>query len=138
MTSYSWQVGDGIVQKLEVDFSAKRTAIYLTRWVGPTAEEEEKITILFTGVALQNFKDFSTFNLFSDMEEATDAKEFWHLYSDWLERNKNYQSRGVLENIAADTSLRYFSVEASHGVDGFIICKDLLISTQGKSRYYHS
>jgi hypothetical protein len=128
MNSLSEQVHDGIVQKFELDFQTKCTTILLERWFDEA--KPERISVQFIGVALQDFKDFNTFNLFSDINEATNAKEFWGWYSEWLERNKNYQSAGVLENIAADTSLRYFSIEASSGFDGFVICKDLLIVTQ--------
>jgi hypothetical protein len=128
MNSYSEQVHDGIVQKFEVDFKTKCTTIQLERWFdGP---KPECISVQFTGVELQEFKDFNTFNLFSDINEAADANEFWRWYGKWLERNKNYQAVGVLENIAADASLRYFSIEASSGLDGFVICKELLITTQ--------
>lgn len=127
MSFRSEQVGDGIVKNLEVDFKAKQTTIYLERWAGEVLEE---ITVLFTGVELQDFKDFSTFNLLHDIEEAAHPTEFWRWYSEWLERRKNYISTGVLENIAADASLRYFSIEAGWGFDGFVICKDLLISTK--------
>ena len=128
MSLRSALVGDGIVQKFEVDFQAKQTTVSLKRWVDEP--EPERIRVQFSGVELQDFKNFNTFNLFSDIEEAADAKEFWQWHSEWLERNRNYQSRGVLENSAADTSLRYFSIEASSGFDGFVICKDLLIVTQ--------
>jgi hypothetical protein len=127
MSSRSKQVGDGIVKKLEVDFKTKQSTVYLERWAGEVLEE---ITVLFTGVELQDFKEFSTFNLLHDIEEATDPTEFWRWYSEWLERRKNYIPGDVLENIAADTALRYFSIEAGWGFDGFVICKDLLISTQ--------
>jgi hypothetical protein len=128
MSSRSEQVGDGIVQRFEVNFKTKQTSILLERWFdGP---EPEQVIVRFTGVELQDFKDFNTFNLFSDITEAANPQEFWRWYSEWLERNKNYQSAGVLENIAADTSLRYFSIEASGGLDGFVICKDLLITAQ--------
>ncbi|GAB3636016.1 hypothetical protein GCM10027422_16060 [Hymenobacter arcticus] len=126
MSFRSEQVGDGIVQKLEVNFNAKQTTIYLERWSG---EEVEQITVLFIGVELQDFKEFGDFNLLHDIEEAADPVEFWRWYSEWLERRRNYISTGVLENIAADASLRYFSIEAGYGFDGFVICKDLLIST---------
>lgn len=116
------------MQKFAVDFKTKCTTILLERWFdGP---KPAQITVQFIGVALQDFKDFNRFNLFSDISEAADAKAFWRWYSDWLERNRNYQSVGVLENIAADASLRYFSIEASSGLDGFVICKELLITTQ--------
>ena len=127
MSFRSEQIGDAIVQKLEVDFNAKRTTIYLERWAG---EVLAQITVLFTGVELQDFKEFSTFNLFQDIEEAVNSAEFWLWYSEWLARRRNYISVGVLENIASDASLRYFSIEAGWGFDGFVICKDLLISTQ--------
>ena len=128
MNSCSEQVGDGIVQKFEVDFKTKSTTILLKRWLDDS--NSEQVTVQFLGVEFQDFKDFNAFNLFSDINEADDAKEFWRWYSEWLERNRNYQSVGVLENIAADTSLRYFSIEASHGLDGFVICKELLITAQ--------
>jgi hypothetical protein len=117
-----------MVQEFEIDFQTKQITILLERWLdGP---KPERISVRFTGVALQDFKDFNTFNLLSDIEEAADAKEFWRWYSDWLERNRNYQAVGVFENIAADASLRYFSIEASSGLDGFVICKELLITVQ--------
>ena len=126
--SRSELVGDGIVQKFEADFKTKCTTILLERWFdGP---KPECINVQFRGVALQDFKDFNTFNLFSDINEAADAKEFWRWHGEWLERNKNYQVAGVLENIAADASLRYFSIEASSGLDGFVICKALLITSK--------
>jgi hypothetical protein len=128
MSFRSEQVGDGMVQKFAIDFQTKEITILLERWLnGP---EPERISVRFTGVALQDFKDFNTFNLLSDIEEAADAKEFWRWYSDWLEGNRNYQAVGVFENIAADASLRYFSIEASAGLDGFVICKELLITVQ--------
>ena len=128
MSFRSEQVGDGMVQKFEIDFQTKQTTILVERWLaGP---EPERISVWFTGVALQDFKDFNTFNLLSDIEEAADAKEFWRWYSDWLERNRNYQAVGVIENIAADASLRYFSSEASAGLAGFVSCKELLITVQ--------
>ncbi|WP_223649718.1 hypothetical protein [Hymenobacter psoromatis] len=74
MSFRSELVGDGIVQKLEVDFKTKQTTISLERWAG---EILEQIAVLFTGVELQDFKEFGTFNLLHDIEEATDATEFW-------------------------------------------------------------
>jgi len=130
MSSRSEQVGDGIVKKLEVDFNTKQTIICLKRWAG---EVLEAITVLFIGVELQDFKEFSTFNLLHDIEEAVDPAEFWRWYSEWLARRKNHIPGEVLENIAANTALRYFSIEAGWGFDGFGIRKDLLIATKNHS-----
>jgi hypothetical protein len=47
-----------MVQKFAIDFQTKEITILLERWLdGP---EPERISVRFTGVALQDFKDFNT------------------------------------------------------------------------------
>lgn len=125
MKSYSEQVGDGRVEQLLIDFKAKKTTIVLGRWTD--ADVAEKIVIEFTGVELQNFKEFNTFNLFHSIDEASDSAEFWQWNEEWLRLNRNYTAVGVLEAIEADHLLRYFAIEAGCGFDGFVICKDFVI-----------
>lgn len=74
MESYSQEVGDGMVQKLDINFKAKRTTLLLERW--GDEEEPEQITVLFVGVELQDFKDFSGFNILHDVEEAESPAQF--------------------------------------------------------------
>jgi hypothetical protein len=120
---------DGIVHRLAIDIESKQTQLVLKEWDYPHEGIHTVSTLTFNEVAWQNFTGLSEFNCLFSVEVTDNFDEFHKYEQEYLNKMKNYFSTGTLENIQADTTLKYYWLNASHGLDGFIICKELSIST---------
>jgi hypothetical protein len=125
--SYSEFVGDGIVQKLEIDFEQKSTLLLLHRW---SDGELEIVAVRFEQVLLQHFEGASDSNVVFDLEESQDKGLFRHQWGEYLKRQEKYLSSEVLLRITNDPAARIFYLTASCGLEGFIICIGFELSPQ--------
>jgi hypothetical protein len=125
MKSYSVETGDGIIQDFSISFKEQQTSFVLERW---EYDNLERITLLFTGVVLQDFEYFSGFNCISDIGETSDATEFQPYWQVYLAKWQKHVTR-QLAKIAQGGPWRYFFISTSGGLDGFIICKDFQLTT---------
>ncbi|TVT42736.1 hypothetical protein FNT36_01180 [Hymenobacter setariae] len=125
MKSYSVETGDGIIQDFSISFKEQKTSFVLERW---EYNNLERITLIFTGVVLQDFEYFSDFNCISDIGETSDAVEFQPYWQAYLDKWQKHVKRHLAE-IAQGASWRYFFISTSGGLDGFVICKDFELTT---------
>jgi hypothetical protein len=128
LTSLDPNFHDGIVQDLVVDFQLKQTRLTLKQWRENNDGGYLLSELIFTGVAWQDFKNFSTFNCIWGIEISDTYADFEKNQKEYLDQMRNYFAVGELENIKADTSLKYYYFTSSAGFDGFVICKNLLVT----------
>jgi hypothetical protein len=108
-----------------VDIEAKYTQLVFKQWNWPNDAFYTISALTFNGVAWQHLHDFAEFNCLFNIEVADSFAEFAEYEKEYLFKMKNYFSVGKLESIQADVSLRYYWLNSSYGLDGFIICKSL-------------
>ncbi len=125
MKSYSVETGDGIIQDLAISFKERKTSFVVERWEN---DNLELLTLVFTGVVLQEFDYFHDFNCISDIGETSDAVEFEPYWQAYLNKWRKHVTRQLAE-IAQAAPWRYFFISTSGGLDGFIICKDFQLTT---------
>ncbi|MGY3087586.1 hypothetical protein ACVWYF_000612 [Hymenobacter sp. UYAg731] len=118
---------DGILQRLTVDIEAKQTLLKLKQWNLPDDDHYIISELTFDEVEWQDFEGFNSFNCLSDIEVGDSFEDFARYKKEYLARMHNYFSVGTLESIKADNSLKYYYLNSTSGLDGFIICKKLLI-----------
>lgn len=94
MKSYSVETGDGIMQDFLVSFKEKKTSFVLERWEG---DNLERISLVFTGVVLQDFEYFSDFNCISDIGETADEAAFRPYWQTYLNNYRKHVVRQLAE-----------------------------------------
>ncbi|MCR5890136.1 hypothetical protein LRS06_20630 [Hymenobacter sp. J193] len=126
MAAYSEYIGDGIVENLEIDFKAKRVTLEVKRW--ENEELSETVTVVFSGVELQEFWDFGNTTILFNLREADSSSEFMNLHADYFHRMRKHLPSALLDEINSDPANRFFSFESTCGFEGFVICKEFQLS----------
>jgi hypothetical protein len=116
---------DGIIQNISIDFENKETSILLKQWYG---DDHELTQLKFKKVQWQNFNDFSDFNILWGMDYTDSYEEFEDRENEYMERMRNYFPSGKIEDIKSNNNLKYYFLQSSSGLDGFVICEQLGVS----------
>src|SRR5687767_145622 len=101
-------VGDGILLKLTIDLTDKRTTLVLKQWSGLNDGHYSIVTLNFEGVTLQNFDSFYTFNILFGIEYSQTLKDFAEYEPEYLQVHGKYIGQDDLDKILADQSLSYY------------------------------
>jgi hypothetical protein len=129
-TSLDPNFHDGIVQSLNVDIASKQTQLVLKQWSGLGDGHYTLSTLTFTDVAWQDFRDFNTFNCVWGIEFSQEFADFEKLEKEYLNRMRGYIAPGELDAISNNSSLIYYSIISTAGIDGFIISEKLAFTEQ--------
>lgn len=122
---------DGILRRLIVDSEAEQIQLVLKQWNDTDDDNFTNSELTFDGVAWQYFKDLEHFNCLFDIQVVDNFQEFAEYEKEYLAKMKNYFPTGKLESIKADPTFKYYYLNSSHGLSGFIICKSLsIVETQ--------
>lgn len=120
-------LGDGFIQKLVIDFKSKTTEIIIEKWYGENNSIPHNYSVKFTDVILQEFEKFDQSNILYSIDEVDNFNDLEIYWKDYITKMNNYLTGGLLEQSKNNPSNKYYNITSSQGVEGFVICKAMVI-----------